>query len=422
MLVLLIIAFILLLVIGVPIAVAMGMGAVIAMMSSPHLLIMVPQKMFTTLDSFSLTAVPLFLFAGELMNCTGITRRIVAFAKSIVGHLRGGLCHASTLAGMLFAGVSGSATADAAAIASTAVPAMEDEGYGRDVAVSVVAAAGTMGPIIPPSITMVIYSSITGLSIGALFLAGIVPGVLFGASQMAVSHFIARKRGYEPTGEFQFSNVWKYGKDAALSLGAPVVILLGIVGGAFTPTEAGAVAAAYALFVGIVNRELTLRKLYLAMLNSGLYSSVVLIVIGSASIFGWILATEQLPMHVQGFLIGLTDNRHVMFLLIVISLLLIGMIMEGLAAMVILVPILTPVAANFGYDPIHFALVILLCLGIGTLTPPVGIVLYTVCAVSGTPPSAVGRTIWIYVLGMLMVTLLVTFVPLLATFLPGVFY
>jgi len=416
------VSFLVLLLLGIPIAFAMGASAAIAMLSAPSLLVMVPQKTFTALDSFSLSAVPLFIFAGEVMNRTGITRRIVAFANALVGHLRGGLCHASAVAGMIFAGVSGSATADAAAIATTTVPEMEKEGYDRDVAVSVVATAGTIGPIIPPSITMVIYSAITGLSIGQLFLAGIIPGIMFGLSAMVVSYYFAWVRGYVPRGRFSLCNVARHAKDALLSLGAPMVILTGIVGGAFTHTEAGAIAAAYALFVGAVYRELSVRMLYDALLASGRNSAVILIIISLASAFGWVLASEQFPLVVQGFLIGLTENAHLMFLFIIFTLLVIGVFLEGLAAMAIMVPILTPVAASFGYDPVHFALVVLLCLAIGSLTPPVGIVLYTVCGVTGTPPGRVGWTIWVYVLGMLAVTLLIAFVPALATYLPSIFY
>jgi len=420
MLIILFISFGALIVLGLPIGFAMGISSLFALLSAPSVpLLIIPQRILIALDSFPLLAVPLFILTGELMNTGGITRRIIDLANTLVGHFRGGLSHVNVLASMLFAGVSGSATADAAGIGAVLIPAMIKEGYDEDLSISVTAASATIGPIIPPSVTMVIYSSITGLSIGKLFLAGVIPGILFGLSQIIVGYGYAVRRNYPRSRRVPLRTVWDKFRLAFFPLLTPVIILWGIVGGVFTATEAGSVAVFYALILSLVYREISIRTLYRALLRTGCNTAMVLIIIGCASIFGWILATEQLPMVVVGLLTSLTSNPTLIILLIIAALLVIGTVVEGLAALIILVPVLTPLAATFGYDPIHFALVIVLLLSIGSITPPVGILLFVTCGVAGLPLKVVGATIWVFVLGMIGIVLLVTFFPPLATYLPN---
>ena len=419
MLTTLLISFGLLVLLGIPIGFAMGISSLIALLISGSIpLLIIPQRITVALDSFPLLAVPLFILTGELMNTGGITRRIIDFANALVGHLRGGLSHVNVLASMLFAGVSGSATADAAGIGAVLIPSMTKEGYDTDLAISVTAASATIGPIIPPSVTMVIYSSITGLSIGKLFLAGIIPGILFGLSQMAVGYIYSVRRKYPTKPKTPFRELLLALRRAFFPMLAPVIILWGIVGGVFTATEAGAVAVLYALILGFVYREITLKQLYTLLLRTGQSTAVVLIIIACANSFGWILATQQLPMVVVNMLTSFSSNPTVIFLLIIAALLLIGTVVEGLAALIILVPVLTPLAATYGYDPIHFALIVVLLLAIGTITPPVGILLFVTCGVARQPLKAVGSIIWVFVAGMICIVLLVTFFPPLATYLP----
>ena len=419
MLTTLLISFGLLVLLGIPIGFAMGLSSLIALLISGTIpLLIIPQRITVALDSFPLLAVPLFILTGELMNTGGITRRIIDFANALVGHLRGGLSHVNVLASMLFAGVSGSATADAAGIGAVLIPSMTKEGYDPDLAISVTAASATIGPIIPPSVTMVIYSSITGLSIGKLFLAGIIPGILFGLSQMTVGYIYSVRRKYPTKPKTPFRVLLLTLRRAFFPMLAPVIILWGIVGGVFTATEAGAVAVLYALILGFLYKEITFRQLYTLLLRTGQSTAVVLIIIACANSFGWILATQQLPMVVVNMLTSFSSDPTVIFLLIIGALLLIGTVVEGLAALIILVPVLTPLVATYGYDPIHFALIVVLLLAIGTITPPVGILLFVTCGVARQPLKAVGSIIWVFVAGMICIVLLVAFFPPLATFLP----
>lgn len=404
---------------GMPVAFCMLFAGIIAIIGIGDIsLLMVPQRLFLSLNSFPMMAVPFFILAGQIMNTGGITRRLVNLSKALIGHFRGGLAQVNILTSMLFAGISGSASADAAAIGAVLIPAMVEDGYDRPFSVGVTASSACIGPIIPPSIVMVIYGSLTNLSIAALFLAGLIPGILIGLALMVVVFLYARKCGYRAHAKASLSMVLQSFKEAFWALVAPVIIIGGILSGAFTATEAGVVACVYSFIVGkFIYKELSFSQLKEVILASAITTSVAMIIISGASIFGWVLAYGLLSSALVAGLLKISSNPHVIYLLLVVLLLLIGLCLEGLAAMIIFIPVLSPVATQMGYDPIHFALIVIITILIGTVTPPVGLQLYISCAVAGIPVSK--ATIWAFVAAMIAVLLILLFVPPLVTFIPN---
>ena len=404
---------------GMPVSFCMLFAGIIAIIGIGDIsLLMVPQKLFLSLNSFPMMAVPFFILAGQIMNTGGITKRLVNLSKALIGHFRGGLAQVNILTSMLFAGISGSASADAAAIGAVLIPTMVEDGYDRPFSVGVTASSACIGPIIPPSIVMVIYGSLTNLSIAALFLAGMIPGILIGLMLMVVVFIYARKRGYRSHAKASFIIVLRSFKEAFWALLAPFIIIGGILSGAFTATEAGVVACVYSFIVGkFIYKELSLMQIKEVVLASAITTSVAMIIISGASIFGWVLAYEQFSSALVAGLLKISSNPMVIYLLLVALLLLIGLCIEGLAAMIIFIPVLTPVATQMGYDPIHFALIVIITILIGTVTPPVGLQLYIACAVAGIPVSR--ATIWAFVAAMVAVLLILLFVPSLVTFIPN---
>jgi len=403
---------------GMPVAFCMLFAGIIAIIGIGNIsLLMIPQKLFLSLNSFPMMAVPFFILAGQIMNTGGITSRLVNLSKALIGHFRGGLAQVNILTSMLFAGISGSASADAAAIGAVLIPAMVEDGYDRPFSVGVTASSACIGPIIPPSIVMVIYGSLTNLSIAALFLAGMIPGILIGFALMVVVFLYARKRGYRAHTRASLSMVLQGVREAFWALLAPFIIIGGILSGAFTATEAGVVACVYCFIVGkFIYKELSLSQIKEIVLASAITTSVAMIIISGASVFGWVLAYEQLSSALVEGLLKISANPHVVYLLVVALLLLIGLCVEGLAAMIIFIPVLSPVASQMGYDPIHFALIVIITILIGTVTPPVGLQLYISCAVAGIPVSK--ATIWAFVGAMVAVLILLLFIPPLVTFIP----
>lgn len=415
--------FLVLLFLGMPVAFAMGIAGCITLFSMGDIpLTLIPQRLFVSVNSFPLMAVPFFIIAGITMNLGGITKRLVNFSSALVGHLAGGLAQVNVVTSMLFAGISGSASADASAIGSMLIPAMKKDGYDASFSVAVTACGATIGPIIPPSIVMVIYGSMTNLSIGALFAGGIIPGILIGLALMVVVKIYADKRGYKRGERVPFSEVVKRGKEAIWALIAPIIILGGILTGVFTATEAGAVAAVYAFIVGIfIYKEIKLKDFKELFLESTVMTSSPILILGMASIFGWILAREQFSIMLVNILGGITDNSHILYFLVVVMLLLVGLVIEALAAMIIFVPALAPIAVQFGWDPIHFALVVIIAMLIGTVTPPVGLQLYIAAAIGKVPISKV-KEIWPFVGAMVVILLLVVYIPGLVTFIPDLLF
>ena len=411
-------SFAALLLLGLPIAYALLLSAALALYVAGIDLSIVPQRMFNSLDSFPLVAVPLFVFAGELLNKAGVSRRLIALAIALVGHFKGGLGHVNVVSSMLFAGISGSATADAAALGKVLIPAMQREKYDLDFAIAITAASATIGPIIPPSIIMVVYGSMTNLSIGQLFLAGVVPGFLMGASFLLLSYLYAIRRNYPSHSPASWRELRQAFRQAFFPLMAVAIVFGGIVGGVFTPTEAGAVAVAYTLLLSLAYDRISLRDLYETAFRCALLTSAILIILGAASSFSWVVARAQLPGLLGTAIVEISPNAAVQLLVIILFILVIGMFLEGMAAMIILIPVLSPMSLSMGMDPIHFATVVVVGIVIGTITPPMGLLLYVTCGVVEAPLRTVTRIIWVFVAAMVAVLLLTAYVPAITTFLP----
>ncbi len=412
--------FIATLALGFPVAFCLGMTSLVALIASDVPLSLMAQRMFTGVDSFPLMAVPFFVLAGELMNRGGTTWRLINFANVLVGRIRGGLAHSNIVASMFFGGISGSAVADASAMGTVLVPGMVRAGYDKGFSAAVTAASSTVGPIIPPSIFMVIMGVTTGLSIGGLFAAGIIPGLLLGFSMMALSYYLAIKHNYPRVEEpFTLRNLFISLKAAGPALLAPIIILGGILGGVFTPTEAAAVAVLYAMFLGlVVYKELNLRQLASVFVESAVTTAVLLLIIGMANIFAWVLTAEQVPQRIAEAMLSLSDNPYVILMLINIFLIFIGMFLEGGAAIIILAPTLLSVATGVGIDPLHFGFVMVLNIVVGLLTPPLGVCLFVVCGVTGLPLSTVTRSIMPFLALEFGVLLLVTYIPWIILVIP----
>ena len=394
--------------INTPIAIAIGVASVLAILVQGDLsMMMVVQRMFSGTDSFHLMAVPLFMFTGTLMEAGGISRRIIDFANALVGWLPGGLAAVTIVSAMFFAGISGSAAADAAAVGAILIPAMKKSGYKSDFAAAVQASGGSIGVIIPPSIPMIIFGFLTGASIGQLFAAGIFPGVLIGFSLIGVATYISAKKGYASTTRFSIKEVWLTFKRSLLAMGAPVIILGGILFGIFTATESAAVAVIYALVVGMfVYHKIKIKDLVHLFRNGSITSSIVMFIIATASVFSWISAIEDIPVRLAGTILTLTENPIILLLLINMVLLIAGTFVETTASLILLVPMITAMVPSLGIDIIQLGVIVVANLAIGMLTPPMGICLIVSCSISGDSLSAISKRI-IPFLGILIIDLLI---------------
>ncbi|MBM3600591.1 MAG: TRAP transporter large permease [Alphaproteobacteria bacterium] len=405
---------------GVPIFASMGLAAAAFVWWGGFPGIVIPQKIAQAANSFPLLAAPFFILMGNLMNSAGITERIFAFAKVLVGWWRGGLCHANIIGSVIFAGMSGSAVADAAGLGTVEIKAMTDAGYDKETAAAVTAASATIGPIIPPSLPMVIYGVVAEASIGGLFIAAIIPGLMMAGAMMALVWHMARKRDMPRETFPSLCDVWVAFRDAFWAIMAPVLLIGGMLSGIFTPTEAAAVAAFYALILGLfIYRDFSIRELPRIILNTVETTGVVLAVVMCAVLFGWALSVSRLPQFVGGTIIGWSDNPLVILLIVNLLLLVVGCFMESIAAILILVPILVPVALQVGIDPIQFGVIFVLNLMIGTLTPPVGIVLFVISKVADLPLERVTRATAPFLVPLIAVLAAISLWPPLTTFLPG---
>ncbi|MBN2897491.1 MAG: TRAP transporter large permease [Clostridia bacterium] len=413
-------SFIALIFMGLPIAFSMGLSSLIylALMDIPFIII--SQKLFTGINSFVLLCIPGFVLAGNLMNTGGITKRIIKFSNAAIGHIRGGLSLANIVASMIFAGITGTAIADTTSLGAILIPAMEEEGYDVPFSVAVTAASSTIGPIIPPSLPMIIVGTLTGLSVSKLFLGGAIPGILLGLFLMAAAYIISIKRGYPKDTKKPFSVVVKTFLDAFWALMLTFIILWGILGGVFTPTEASIVASLYALIVGLfVYKELKIAQLPGIILSTMKTSAAIMMLVGFASTFGWILASEQIPQLVADFILSISSDKVVVLILINILLLFVGMFMETIAALIILFPVLLPVALKIGMDPIHFGVMAVLNLMIGLTTPPVGVCLFAGASIGKISIAKATKAILPFLAVSLLVLTLVTFIPEITLFLPN---
>jgi tripartite ATP-independent transporter DctM subunit len=413
-------SFLILIFLGIPVAFSLGISSFIYLILADIPLGIAAQKMFSGIDSFVLICIPGFILAGNLMNTGGITKRIIEFSNAILGFIRGGLGLANVAASMLFAGISGTALADTASIGGILIPAMIDEGYEPDFSAAVTASSSTVGPIIPPSLPMIIAGTLTGLSVGKLFLAGALPGLLLGFSLMAVSYFISKKRNH-PKGERKsLSFIWTTFKGAFWAIFMTFLILYGILGGVFTPTEASIIAVLYAIVVGkFVYKELSFKQIPKVMVESLRMTAAIMVLVGFANLFAWIMASEQIPQLIAKTILSISTNKILVILMINILLLFVGTFMETIAALVILFPVLLPVATGIGMDPLQFGVMAVLNLVIGLTTPPVGVCLFVAAGISKITLIQATKAILPFLAASIVVLLLVSYIPAISLFLPN---
>jgi len=412
------------LIIGVPVGIALaGSSMVWVLMSGSVPDFVVIHRMVNGVDSFPLLAIPFFILAGNLMNSAGITNRIFAFATACIGWLRGGLGHVNIIASVLFAGMSGAAVADAGGLGTIEIKAMRDAGYDDDFAVAVTAASSTIGPIIPPSLPMVVYGVMASASVGQLFTAGFIPGILMALALMLMVAWYAKRRNYPRDKRFSIRLLGTTFKRAFLSLMTPVIIVGGILTGAFTPTEAAISASVYALILGVfVYRTLTPKRLFHVSMDTIETSAIILFIVAAASIFAWILTSNRVTEQFADILMGMTQNPLLILLMLNVVLFIVGCFMETVAAITILVPVLLPIAEGVGVDPVHFGVIMVLNLMIGLLTPPVGMVLYVLSRVAGISFERCSAATLPFLFPLLVVLALITFVPTFSMWLPTLIY
>ena len=380
-------------------------------------------RMVNGIDSFPLLAVPFFILAGSVMNESGITTRIFDFAKACVGWMRGGLGHVNISASIIFAGMSGAAVADAGGLGSIEIKAMRDAGYDDSFSIGVTAASSTIGPIIPPSLAMVIYGVMASCSIGKLFVAGLLPGLVTAGALSMMVVYMSRKRNYPRDASFAFNVLWFTFRKAFLSLLAPVLVIGGMLSGIYTPTEAAVAVSAYALFLGtIVYRTLTWKRFVQISLETAETTAVILFIVAGAAIFSWILTANNVATNFAEYLLQLTQNKLLILLIINVILLVVGCFIDTLAAITIMTPILLPIAIKLGISPIHFGVLMVLNLNIGLLTPPVGVVLYVLGRVADVPFERVMKGVVPFLIPLVLVLILLTFIPQFTMWLPNLVY
>jgi C4-dicarboxylate transporter DctM subunit len=417
-----------LLAIGLPVALVLGGTAIVYMTTVADLpLRIVPQRLFAGLDRFILMSIPFFVLAGFLMNEAQLTDRLIRFANLLVGRWRGGLAQVNVVTSMFFGGITGAATADTAAIGTILIPAMEKEGYRSDFAAAVTVASSIVGPLIPPSIPMLVYGIASNASIGALFLAGLTPGVVVGLALLALNRRLLRN--FTPTAaSFDSTAVDGVGarlreivrtvRISLIALVMPVIIVGGIVGGVFTPTESSAVAVIYALVVGLAMGTLTGRSIARTMTTAVVLTAAIMLIIANANLLGWVLAIEQIPQTVSAGFLSLTESRTVFLLIVVVLLLVIGLFLETSGAIIILVPVLLPAATQYGIDPVHFGVVLVFGLVIGLITPPVGLCLFIGSSIARVPVHTLSRALIPFLAVLIAVYLFFVFVPAASLWLP----
>lgn len=417
--------FLLMAVIGIPIAVSLGMSSLVVLLVFLKVpLAVVAQRIFSGVDSFPLMAIPFFVLAGNAMNTGGITPRIVAFSNAIIGQFRGALALVNVIANMFFGGVSGSAVADTSAVGGVLIPSMIRENYGRAFSAALTAFAGGLGPIIPPSITMVVYGVITGTSISKLFVAGAIPGLVFGFGLLIITYILAVKRGYPKHERASLRQIWTTFKDVIWALLMPVIIIGGIMSGVFTVTEAAAVAAIYSLFTGIfIYREInTVQKFLAVFTESGRLVAAIMILIGCATLYSWLLVVAHVPQMVTEMIISITSDPLCVLALVNVVMLIVGMFVEANAALIIFVPILFPVTMQLGINPVHLGIILVFNLCLGLVTPPVGLCLSLASQIAEVPlHQAFKAAIPFFIVGFI-VLLLITYWPAMVMFLPSMVF
>jgi len=408
------------LLIGSPVAFSLGLAALIMMNIQGFANDVLVQKMVGGIDSFPLLAVPFFMLAGEIMNTGGIAKRIINFSNALVGHITGGLGLVNIVASMFFGGISGSSVADTAAIGGLLIPAMKDDGYDADFSAAVTASSSTMGIVIPPSIPMILFGLMSGVSVVRMFMGGIIPGILIGLSLLILTYLISKKKKYPKGDSFSFKNVLKTGREAIWAVFLPIIIIGGIVSGKFTPTESAVIAVVYALVVSLViYREMTVKDLPRILVETGKTTGIVMFVAGSAMVVAWLLTVVQIPQSIAATILGITRNPFLVLLIVNFFLLLVGMVMDLTPALLILAPVLLPVAIQVGIDPIFFGVMMIINLGIGLVTPPVGTILYIACGIAKINLESISKAMMPFLLTQIAVLILIIIFPQLVLWIPS---
>lgn len=420
----LIVVLFILILIGAPIAYSLGTVSIIGiLLTDPNLLINVPRKLFGGIDNFTLVAVPLFILAGEIMTKGGISKRLINFSKTLVGPLPGGLAMVVILASMFFSALTGTAIAAAAAIGGMMIPAMNKEGYDIRFSASIVATSSTIGPIIPPSIVLILYGVIASVSIGDLFVAGVIPGILMGVGLMIYSFFVGKKYHYRSSDKIaSFKEIIVGAKDALLALIMPIIIIGGIVSGIFTATESGVIAVVYAIIVGMfVYKEITIKDFWPILLDTAKTTATIIFLIGSASLFIWFLSHNSIPNQIIDLMGGVADNAILLLLVINIILLIAGTFIDTISAVSIFTPLFLPLILAAGIDPIHFGIILAVNLTIGMVTPPLGVCLFVTASIAKIKVPHMFRFLVPQIAVLIIVLLIITYVPSFVLFPVGLF-
>ena len=413
-------ALIALMLLGVPVAYALGIASAGYMLVDGTSLAMIAQRMVNGANSFTMLAIPFFFMAGELMNISGVTEKIIVMAKALVGHMKGGLAQVNIVASVFFAGVSGSATADTAALGSSLIPAMVKEGYDLDFSAAITVASSCVGPMIPPSITLVLYGILTGTDVGRLLIAGIVPGIVIAGAQMIYTHFYAVKMDYPSYPKATPREAFKAMTSGFSALMMPIIIIGGTMSGVFTPTESAAIAVLYGIIIGFfVYRNITVKQFYESLKRVGVNSMNNMLILASASCFSWVLTMTKAPDMLVEVMLSITDNKTIMIFLILALLIFVGFFMQASQALVVLAPILLPVAQAIGINPIHFGLIMVVTLTFGGCTPPVGSMLFVVNSITKMGFARLTKAMLPLYIPLIAAILLITFVPQLSLFLPN---
>jgi C4-dicarboxylate transporter DctM subunit len=406
--------FLILLLLGVPVAIGIGLTSLVVLISQDTSLIVLPQRMFAGTDSFPLVAVPFFILAGDLLAHGKVSEKLVQFADSILGFLKGGLWVVAVMASMFFAAISGSGAATTAAVGTPLIPELKKKNYSAQFSAALIAAGGCTGVVIPPSVPMIIYAVIADQSVAKLFLNGFVPGILMGASLIAIALFIAYKNNYPTGAKFSVANIWRTFKGAIWGLMTPIIILGGIFSGYFTPSEAAVIAVDWALFVAIfIYKDMGWRDIFRIITRSAITMSVIMFIIATSNTLSWILANWQIPNQIANVILSLSQNKFVLLLLINIIILIAGIFMETASALIILTPVFLPLVEQLGIDLIHFGLIMVIGLAIGMVTPPVAINLYVASTISDIPIEKISKSVIPLMLSLVFVLLVVTYLPLI---------
>ena len=425
MILLLFVAFIILLVIGVPIIFTLGISSLVYLLFNPITLTIIPQKMVIALENSNFLCLPLFILAGEIMNVGGITGRLINVAKALVGRFRGGLAYVTVMVSMLFGGVQGMASVEVAAIGSSLIPAMIKDGYEPDFSTAIVVASSTLGPIIPPSFLFVIYAMVAQVSIGALFLGGIIPGILLGVAQMVLIFFIGKSKKFGrkfPEGKIlSFKQSMKFLLEGVPALGMPIIIIGGIVFGIFTITEAAGISVVYALVIGLLFKGLSLKDIPRLLYNAAKLTGSIALILSTGTLFAWILTAERVPYQVGVLLFSIAKNRILLLLLLNVFVLFVGTFMDPTPSVIILTPILLPILTNMGMNPVHIGIFLCLNLIIGLTTPPVGQCLFIASGISKLSIEKISKAMIPFFIINIAVLFLVTYFPATATFIPNYF-